>query len=150
MKGESIVGLFKVDFEALEVIEVKSKVLDYAFFGEGSTIFNNHIYTLTWKERVVLVHDLELNEVKRLTIPSQIREGWGIAHDKNSLWVTDSTQYYYQVDPDTFEILKKVTSKDMSGKDLKGLNEIEIVGEQYLYANQFLYDYVYRLDKTSG
>jgi len=127
--GESIVGLFHVDHNKLEVNEIKSKKLSSKYFGEGSTFFDGKIYTLTWKAGKVFVYDTELKTLKEFKMPSDIKEGWGICHDHKSLYVTDSTQHYFEVDPNTFHILNKFTAKDHKGKELRALNEIDMVDD---------------------
>jgi glutamine cyclotransferase len=46
-------------------------MLDYKYFGEGSTVFNNKIYMLTWREKKIFVFDLNnLSLIEELDNPS--------------------------------------------------------------------------------
>jgi glutamine cyclotransferase len=59
---------------------------------------------LTWTSRVVFVFDKELNLVKELKLPSQIKEGWGLTHDDDYLY-----------DAETFSVVHSVAAQDSRG-----------------------------------
>ena len=57
-------------------------------------------------------------------------EGWGLAAspDKSVLYVTDSKDDLYHVDPATYKVLRKLKIKDPQlGKTIIGVNELEMV-----------------------
>lgn len=51
--------------------------------------------------------DLKLQST--LTIPKEIREGWGMTHDGESLIVSDGSNKIFYVDPETIKVTKTIT-----------------------------------------
>ena len=74
--------------------------------------------------------DLKLKST--LTIPKEIREGWGMTHDGESLIVSDGSNKIFYVDPETIKVTKTITVKDTWN-----INELELVGD-FFFANQFM------------
>lgn len=48
----------------------KDTKISTTHFGEGSTCFNNKIYMMTWKNRVVYVFNMNLEIEKQINMPS--------------------------------------------------------------------------------
>ncbi|TAL40890.1 MAG: glutaminyl-peptide cyclotransferase [Chitinophagaceae bacterium] len=125
---------------------VKQILLDKKYFGEGITIFNDTIYQLTWKENVVFAYSLkDFKKIKEFTINT---EGWGITHNGKELIVTDGGSNLYYYEPSTFRLLRKQGVTD-GGSLAFNLNEIEFI-DGYIYANQWQYPYVLKIDPASG
>ncbi|WP_439506602.1 glutaminyl-peptide cyclotransferase [Sediminibacterium sp.] len=125
---------------------IKSVKLPDNEFGEGITILNNKIYQLTWEDHKVYVYDLKT--LKQEKVFDWTYEGWGITTDGKSLLVSTGESNLYWVDPATFKITKTLGVSDNNGY-VSNLNELEWVNG-YIYANQYLTDFILKIDPTSG
>ena len=124
----------------------KKVQLDKAYFGEGITILNNKIYQLTWKNKVGFIYDL--TTYKKLGEFNYEFEGWGIAHDRHHLIVSDGTQTIYYLDTLDLKVIKKLTVTE-NGINTSALNELEFI-EGYLFANQWETNYILKIDPSTG
>jgi len=70
---------------------------------------------LTWQEKKVFVYDSNLVLTQTLAMPKEIREGWGITHDDQFLYVTDGSSTIFVVNPETFKVINKMTVKESNG-----------------------------------
>lgn len=75
-----------------------------------------------------------------MTIPDQIREGWGMTHIDGELLVSDGSHMLYFVDPESFEITSSLAVTD-NGRPVTRINELEHV-QGKIYANVFQLDTV--------
>lgn len=125
---------------------IKSVKLPDTEFGEGITILNNKIYQLTWEDHKVYVYDL--NTLKQEKVFDWPYEGWGITTDGKALLVSTGGSNLYWVDPATFKITKTLGVSDNNGY-VSNLNELEWVNG-FIYANQYLTDYILKIDPSSG
>jgi glutamine cyclotransferase len=151
-KGELYEGTGNYGFSKLKKVDLKTGTtqkeiaLDKKYFGEGVTILNDTVYQLTWKEKVVFVYTLkDFKKIKELTFNT---EGWGLTTDGKNLIASDgsSTLYYYE--PATFKLLK--TQDVTEGGSLSyNLNELEYI-DGFIYANQYLAPYIFKIDPASG
>lgn len=87
---------------------LKEKKLDASIFAEGSCIFNNKWYVLTYRERKIFVFDPENFELlETLPMPAQVKEGWGLTTDGKEFIISDGTQHIYFFD-ENFEYKRKI------------------------------------------
>ena len=69
---------------------------DKKYFVEGSVIWKDNLYILTWESRVAFVYDAENLEYKSsFRYP---REGWGITTDGKNLIASDGSSTLYFMD----------------------------------------------------
>jgi glutamine cyclotransferase len=136
-------SLRKVDIQSGRVLN-KIK-LESEYFGEGITILNNKIYQLSWKENTAFVYDLDFNLLKKFSYQG---EGWGLTNNGEQIIMSDGSQYLYYRDPETFEVLKKISVKN-NKQPVKNLNELEYQ-EGFIYANIWQTDYIIKIDAQSG
>ncbi len=116
------------------------------YFGEGITILRDTIYQLTWKEKTVFVYTLkDFKKVKELSINT---EGWGITTDGKELIVSDGTSNLYYYEPSAFRLLRTQEVTE-AGSLSHNLNELEYI-DGYVYANQWQYPYILKIDPRSG
>mmetsp|Transcript_2426 Transcript_2426/g.2377 ORF Transcript_2426/g.2377 Transcript_2426/m.2377 type:complete len:94 (+) Transcript_2426:306-587(+) len=92
---------------------------------------------LTWKSGIVFKFDTLLNEVAQLSLPDGINEGWGLTHDETNLFISDGSSKIYRVDVDTFTVLDYITVKKQGGGKVINLNELEMVNNELIYANEW-------------
>jgi glutamine cyclotransferase len=124
----------------------KEADLDPKLFGEGTTVWNDRIYQLTWRNRIAIVYDREtLQETKRFTYEG---EGWGLAHDEDHLIMSDGSSTLQFRDPETFAVVRTVEVRD-EGRRYANLNELEFV-EGEIFANVWRADYILRITPADG
>ena len=116
------------------------------YFGEGSVIFGDLLYELTWTSGKAFLFDWKTFEPKgEFTYEG---EGWALTTDGSSLIMSDGTPVIQWRDPKTFVAKKSISVSD-HGTAVKGLNELEwIKGE--LWANVWQSDRVARIDPSTG
>jgi glutaminyl-peptide cyclotransferase len=121
--------------------------LDDKYFGEGITVLNDTLYQLTYQEKIVFVYNAKtFKKIKEL--PFNEGEGWGMTNDgKNIIASTGGSNLYYY-EPGTFKLIKTVAVNE-NGSPVVNINELEYV-DGYIYANQWQYDYIIKIDPSSG
>lgn len=128
-------------------VDIKIQLDKSKYFGEGITFFNDKLYLLTWKSGIGFVYDpVTLKKLREFKLPS--KEGWGMTHDSTSLIMSDGSSNLYFLHPDSLHTLKIVGVKDNNGP-LPNINELEYI-EGYIYANQWLTNYIYKIDPETG
>lgn len=120
--------------------------LDPALFGEGTTVWNDRIYQLTWRNKVAIVYDRKtLQEVKRFAYEG---EGWGLTHDDKHLVMSDGSSTLQFRDPETFAVVRTIKVFG-NGRRVAKLNELEFVAGE-IFANIWGDDTIVRISPESG
>jgi glutaminyl-peptide cyclotransferase len=137
---------------SLRRVELKSGRVDARmdlvkpYFGEGIAILDGKIYQLTWRNRRALVYDL-----KTMTYLKSFRyagEGWGLTTDGKHLILSDGSSTLKFLDPQTFDVIKKLPVK--AGKrPVDHLNELEYLGGE-IWANLWYSDQIARISAETG
>jgi len=138
--------LIKIDPATWKI--VKEISLDKKYFGEGISIVKDSIYQMTYQDHTVLVYDLGLNKKREFYFDTDNHEGWGMTTDGKNLIVSDGSSSIQYFEPSTFHLLKRITVKE-AGVPLPNVNELELI-DGYIYANQWQYPYIYKVDPASG
>jgi glutamine cyclotransferase len=142
LEGKSVLQILDTN---MKILGNKVK-LDKEYFGEGTTLFQDKIYQLTWKSHKVFVYDAKtLKKINELYWPY---EGWGLTHNDTSLIVSTGESNIYIVDPVHFSIQKTLGVFNQYGY-LSNLNELEYANGQ-LYANIYGRNEVVVIDPISG
>ncbi|MBO6169673.1 MAG: glutaminyl-peptide cyclotransferase [Bacteroidales bacterium] len=130
----------------LETGKVERK-LDFAhkYFGEGSVIFQDKVYMLTWTNRVAFTYDAET--LKYLRTHSYPREGWGLTTDGKSLIASDGSANLYYMDGDLK--VKRTLKVTYDGRPVRFLNELEWI-EGRIWANVYTTDMIVIINPSSG
>jgi len=123
--------------------------LSYEFddniFAEGSVVFDDTLYVLTYKENKVLTfHPETLEPWSTYSYP---RQGWGITTDGEHLIASDGSSKLYFMDKDLDTVSSLEVTRD--GEPLDMINELEYINGQ-LWANIWLTDEIVIIDKKSG
>ena len=137
-------ALRKVEIETGRVLEEHNLLPE--FFGEGITIFGQHIFQLTWKSHLGFIYDQGSMRILR-----QFRyatEGWGITNNDNALIMSDGTSTLYYMDPTTFELTHELQVTER-GRPVENLNELEYIGDE-IYSNIWMKDVIVRISPDSG
>jgi glutamine cyclotransferase len=142
LEGKSVLQILDSNMKPLG-----NKVkLDKEYFGEGTTLFQDKIYQLTWKSHKVFVYEAKtLKKIKELYWPY---EGWGLTHNDTSLIVSTGESNIYFVNPIDFSIQKTLGVFNQYGY-LSNINELEYANGQ-LYANVYGLNEVVVIDPQTG
>jgi len=136
--------LREVELETGKV--VKSIRLDASRFGEGVTLLGDRLYQLTWRSRIGYVYErATLRKIREFGYEG---EGWGLTHDGSQLILSDGTSTLRFLDPETFEVKRRVTVQDR-GRPVRELNELEFVDGE-IYANVWTTDTIARISPKDG
>jgi glutamine cyclotransferase len=141
--GES--SLRQVELETGKVVQ--HTPLDRKFFGEGIAIWKDRIFQLTWRERRALVYDKQTLQPTGEVFRYQ-GEGWGLTTDGKSLIRSDGTSGLRFLDPETFEVIRRVTVTE-GRRRVTNLNELEYI-EGEVFANVWKQDYILRISPRNG
>ena len=136
---------------------IKQINLDPKYFAEGIgvSLENNKLYQLTYKEREILLYSFpDLNLIKKLKMPVEMREGWGLAYceEKKEFYATDGSDqiFVFNIDKtnDEFKLIKtlKVT---LDMKPIYRLNEL-ISDGIYIYSNVYFSDKILKINPNNG
>ena len=115
----------------------KEYEFDNSIFAEGSTIFKNKIYVLSWKEKKAFVFNTDTLEIEREN--HYDREGWGLTTDGYHLIASDGTNNLYYYD-ENFNLIKTI---NIDG--VYYLNELEYING-YIWANIYMSDRIAVID----
>lgn len=136
--------LRRVDLRSGRVLA--SRALPANRFGEGLALLRGRLYQLTWKEGVAYTYD-----APTLAPRDSIRyagEGWGLATDGTSLFMSDGSDSLRILSPETFQV-QRVIHVRYQNAPLYQLNELEYVKGELL-ANVYQSNWVLRIDPVTG
>jgi glutamine cyclotransferase len=137
--------LYKTNLKTGKVLQ--SVKLADRYFGEGITIFNNHIFQLTYKTKIGFVYELETMALVD-SFHFESAEGWGLTHDEKYLIMDDGTNILTYIDPVTFKTVKKLQVYDDKNPVLY-LNELEY-SDGFIYANVWTTNLLVKIDPKTG
>mgnify|MGYP002779636131 CR=1 FL=1 len=120
--------------------------LSDSLFGEGVVVLNDTVYQLTWQEKKLLRYTVK--DFKPLPSFPLSTEGWGITAINNELVVTDGSSNLYFYRPYDFQLLRTQGVTEDGAPDAN-LNELEYING-FIYANQWQYNYILKIDPSSG
>jgi glutamine cyclotransferase len=120
--------------------------LPAAVFGEGLALVGDRLTQLTWRNQVAF------NWARDTFAPQgefqYTNEGWGLCPDGNRLVQSDGSDKLTFRDPTTFKVTGQLPVT-LDGTPVTNINELECVGDD-IYANIWMTDWIYRIDKTTG
>jgi glutamine cyclotransferase len=138
--------LRKIKLETGQI--VKEIRLPRHLFGEGITILRDKIIQLTWYSQIGLVYDKRnFRHLDTFRYPLPI-EGWGLTTDGENLIQSDGSSTLYFLDPESYEVKRRLEVHDTSGPIHK-INELEYIGGA-IYANIWQSAKIIKIDTTSG
>jgi glutamine cyclotransferase len=124
----------------------KKHALSNEIFAEGLTVLNDTLYQLSWQNHLVFMYDAKT--FKELGTLPWSGEGWGITNNDAELIISEGSDKLYFVQPGTLKLNKVLSVRDNYGA-VNNLNELEMV-DGFIYANRWQYDYILKIDPTSG
>jgi len=141
LQGRS--SLRKVKLEDGQVLKIHR--LAGKYFGEGITLCDNRLFQLTYQSNIGFIYDRDFRCIGRFRYPT---EGWGLTCDGRRLIMSDGTATLRWLNPDTFNLIKKMTVTNQ-GRPVPHLNELEYVRGE-IFANIWGTDFIARILPDSG
>ena len=118
---------------------------DKKYFVEGSVIYKDNLYILTWENGVVFIYDAKTLEYK--STHRYARQGWGITTDGKNLIASDGSANLYFMDENlTLKDKKLVTLND---RPIRWLNELEYIDGR-IWANVYTSDEIVIINPRNG
>ena len=118
---------------------------DKKYFVEGSVVFGDNLYILTWETRTAFIYDAETLEYKSTW--KYPREGWGITTDGRQLIASDgSANLFFMNDQFALDRKQLVT---LDGKPVRWLNELEYIDGK-VWANVYTSDEIVIINPKNG
>jgi glutamine cyclotransferase len=116
---------------SLRRVDVKTGKIEQKFdmdpelFGEGTTVFKDKIYQLTWRDKIAFTYDLKtFKMLQEFDYPD---DGWGMTHDDTHLIVSNGTHVLKFLDPETLKTEKTLPVFREDGSPLMSINELEYI-----------------------
>ena len=118
---------------------------DKKYFIEGSVIWKDNLYILTWESRIAFIYDARtLGYKSSWKYP---REGWGITTDGKNLIASDGSANLYFLD-ENFAQMRKVLVT-IEGRPVRFLNELEYIDGK-VWANVYTSDEIVIINPKDG
>lgn len=122
--------------------------LEDTYFAEGLERVGDRLIQLTWQAGLAFVYDFGTFE--HIDTLEYVGEGWGLCYDGRYLFMSDSTSRLSIREPESFQLIfRGAVTLEEQIIPAQLLNELECVGE-YIYANAWNTDYIFRIDKFTG
>lgn len=133
----------KVNFETGEVLERMN--FDKKYFIEGSVMWKDNLYILTWDTKTAFIYDANTLEYKSSW--KYPREGWGITTDGRQLIASDGTANLYFMD-ENFALDRRIVVK-YEDRPIRYLNELEYINGK-IWANVYTSDEIVIINPKDG
>lgn len=160
--GES--SLVRCDYDKIKQVfsNCKSINIEKKYFAEGIALIKDKIYMLTYMEKDILVFNSDMspyNDGKYYQIqsmPSQLREGWGLYYNKNKVYSTDGSDKIFVLNPNDLSQVVKEIQVSENGYYINNLNHIMVIKDdngndtEEAYINIYLTEFIIKVDLNSG
>lgn len=133
--------------EKLETGQVVQHIdLAPQYFGEGITVIDGKILELTWKAQTGFIYDrTSFHLLRNFTYSG---EGWGLANDGKTIYMSDGSSQIRFWDPQTLKELRRISVHD-GNRAIENLNELECVQGE-IYANIWTTNLIARISPGDG
>ena len=133
----------KVDMETGDALQRLN--FDKKYFVEGSVIFNDNLYILTWESKVAFIYDA--NTLEYLSTWKYPRQGWGLTTDGKQLIASDgSANLFFMNGQFGLEKKQLVT---LNERPVRWLNELEYIDGK-VWANVYTTDEIVIINPKNG
>ena len=133
----------KVDMETGEALERLN--FDEKYFVEGSVVFGDNLYILTWETKTAFIYDAETLEYKSTW--KYPREGWGLTTDGKRLIASDGSANLFFMN-DQFALDRKLLVT-LNDRPVRWLNELEYIDGK-VWANVYTTDEIVIINPKNG
>jgi glutamine cyclotransferase len=125
---------------------IRSRRIEKKYFGEGSCIYGNKIFVLTWTQKTCLIFSsFDFKLLRKIKYTGQ---GWGLTSDGKNLIQSNGSDILTFRDPESFAKLHTIAVRDGSSA-VKELNELEYV-DGLILANIWRKDLIAAISPESG
>jgi len=138
-------SLRKVDLETGNILKIHE--LEYIYFGEGMTIYNDTIVQLTWLNNIGFVY-IEQDTFELIDSFNYPTAGWGLTHDDTCLIMSDGSSRLHYLDPQTYEEVGYI-DVTAEGVPVENLNELEYI-QGMIYSNIWFSDLIAIIEPQTG
>jgi len=125
---------------------IRSRLLPVFYFGEGLTVWGDHLIQLTWKSHRGFVYGRKSFEM--LSTFGYQGEGWGITRVGSFLVMSDGSAILRFLNPTSLEEIKSLEVHDGT-HPVKYLNELEYIKGE-IFANVWRTDLIARISPETG
>ena len=132
-----------VDLESGEPL--KKVDIGEQYFIEGSVVFDDKLYVLTWTNHVAFIYDKDA--LTYIQTKGYNRQGWGLTTNGKSLIASDGTSTLFFMDKD-FRVEKRL-KVTLNKRPVYYLNELEWIDGR-IWANVYTSDYIMIVNPDSG
>ena len=137
-------SLREVELESGRVLRQHN--LEASLFGEGITLYRDHIYQVTWTSKVGFIYNKsDFRVINRIFYPTQ---GWGLTTIDDRIVMSDGTNVLYFNEPEMFNAVSRIEVYD-NEKKVDQLNELEYINGE-VWANIWQTDLIARIDPLTG
>jgi len=143
---ESSKSMFGITDTSSGKINTKVEIDKNKYFGEGIAFLNGKIYQLTLDNKLGFIYDAAT--LKKTGEFHYEGKGWALTTDGIHLIMSDGSSNIVYRDPPTFHSVKTLNVSDNNGP-VSNINEIEFINGS-VYANQWLTNYILKIDTASG
>jgi glutaminyl-peptide cyclotransferase len=127
-------------------IDAKVEIDKNKYFGEGIVFLKGKVFQLTDTTRIGFMYDEKT--YKKLGNFYYDGEGWGLTTNGSYILMSNGSSTIFYRDPSSFKVVKSLGVTDNNGP-VQNINELELING-FLYANQWLTDYILKIDTTNG
>ncbi|MFB9842275.1 glutaminyl-peptide cyclotransferase [Mucilaginibacter ginsenosidivorans] len=138
--------LRKVDLNTGKVVQ-RAK-LDPQYFGEGSAIIGDKIVMFTYRSKVGFVFDRKTFKLLKTFNNNVGVEGWGVTYDGKKMYLDDSTNRIWFLDPTDYRAIGSIDVYDDKGP-VDEVNELEYIHGK-LYSNVYTLDTILVINPKTG
>ena len=138
----------KSTFRKVDILTGKAqRKLDFdrKYFVEGSTIYKDNLYILTWESKTAFVYDAATLEYKSTW--KYPREGWGLTTDGKQLIASDGSATLFFMD-ENFALQRRLIVK-YEDRPVRWLNELEYIDGK-IWANVYTTDEIVIINPKDG
>ena len=118
---------------------------DRKYFLEGSVVFKDNLYMLTWDSDVAFIYSAD--SLKYKSTWSYPREGWGLTTDGKQLIASDGSATLFFMD-ENFALQRRVIVK-YEDRPVRWLNELEYIDGK-IWANVYTTDEIVIVNPKDG
>lgn len=131
---------------------ITKEALPYSVFAEGLTLWNDRIYTLSWREKRGFIFDKK--SLEKIGEFSYQGEGWGLTHNAAALIMSDGTNTLRFINPNTLVDEQSINVTD-GETPVDNINELEWIPAhnsqpERLLANIWQSDEIVVIDTEKG
>ena len=141
LRGKSTLRI--VDVETGK--SLKKMDFDKKYFIEGSVVFKDNLYILTWDSKLLFVYGADSLDYRATW--KYPREGWGLTTDGKFLYASDGSSTIYVLD-EKLSLQRRISVRNQE-RPVRWLNELEYIDGK-IWANVYTTDEIMIINPKDG